>query len=309
MNIYRVEVKFLSSLRDSISSYTIFGGICWAYRLLYSEDSLLKFLNRYIENPSFIVSSILPKKEGKNFFPKPLLLSERSKVLDDYKKLKKLNFISEENFKKVLDGKIKTEQDLVDELKNQKEPVDLYTKTLQPKTKIDRIFSSTEGDGELFYQEHYYYTDSFFYILFYNESLKNEVFSSLKLLQDCGIGGDRTSGGGKVLFSDPVSDDSLKKYIENKTDRFITLSPFIVDTDIFYEDSFYEYYTFTGAVDNNYDFKLTNIWKDKLIYLKEGSNLKVKSRKDVYGEIRKIDLVKTVYQYGLAFPVYIQSGG
>ncbi len=307
MKVYEIDIKFFSPLRDSISSYTIFGGLCWAYRLLYSEDKLLEFLDSYIKNKPFLISSIFPKKDEKRFFPKPLLKSDRSKKVDEYKKLKKLSFVSQDSFKKVLDGQIKTEQDLVDEIESQKEPVKLFIPTLEPKTKIDRLTSSTQGDGELFYQENYYYNNSFFYILFYDENLEKEVFSSLKLLQDLGLGGDRTTGGGKVSFSEPKLDNSFKEYITKKTDRFITLSPFIVDTDLNYKESFYDYYTFRGVVDNNYDFKSEDIWKYKVLYLKEGSSFKVKNKKEFYGEIKEVKLTKTVYQYGLAFPLYIQE--
>ncbi|HEV09493.1 MAG TPA: type III-A CRISPR-associated RAMP protein Csm4, partial [Sulfurihydrogenibium azorense] len=61
MKVYRVDINFLSSTRDVLLSYTLFGGIAWAYRLLYGESELLKFIKDYSKNPSFLITSIFPK--------------------------------------------------------------------------------------------------------------------------------------------------------------------------------------------------------------------------------------------------------
>jgi CRISPR-associated protein Csm4 len=309
MKVYRVDINFLSSTRDVLLSYTLFGGIAWAYRLLYGESELLKFIKDYSKNPSFLITSIFPKDGENLYLPKPYLKSDRTKTLSDYKKIKKISFIPINTFIKVLEGQIEVEQDFANE--NLESSVSFPKKTLEPKTKIDRITSSTEGDGELFFQESFYYSEGYFYVAFFNEDQKDKIFSSIKLLQDIGLGGDRSVGGGRAIFSKPIEDNTLKKYIDNKTNRFITLSPILIDPKIDYEDSYYDYFTFRGIIDNNYDFKNINIWKDKLIYLKEGSNFKIKEKKPFYGEVKEIKISNNVnvYQYGLAFPLYIQQGG
>ncbi|MGC8942481.1 MAG: type III-A CRISPR-associated RAMP protein Csm4, partial [Sulfurihydrogenibium sp.] len=81
MKVYRVDINFLSSTRDVLLSYTLFGGIAWAYRLLYGESD-------YFKNPSFLITSIFPKDRENLYLPKPYLKSDRTKTLSDYKKIK-----------------------------------------------------------------------------------------------------------------------------------------------------------------------------------------------------------------------------
>ncbi|WP_457640677.1 type III-A CRISPR-associated RAMP protein Csm4, partial [Persephonella sp.] len=78
MKLYKVDIKSLSLFRDLPSSYTIFGAVSWGYLLLFGEDKLNKLLDRFSNGDiPFLVSSVLPRKKDKYYFPKPNLKAKR----------------------------------------------------------------------------------------------------------------------------------------------------------------------------------------------------------------------------------------
>ena len=313
MKLYKVDITPASLFREFPSSYTIFGAISWGYKILYGGEKLKSLLGRFSNgNPPFIISSILPIYQDKYFFPKPNLKAEREKNSDiDYKKLKKLSFVDIEILEKVLEGKIKTELELHKELNQKKLPkISISERDSVPHASIDRIFNTTEGSGGLYFEEVVAIGRGFILIVVENETVKKEIETVFKLLQDIGLGGNRSIGFGRVFFGSFEEFPQLEKYFLNQTDKFLTLSPIIPEPNTYsLFESFYEYFTFRGAIDNNYDFKKVDIWKDKVVYLKEGSMLKTKVKKNFYGLFYKAkDINGTkVYQYGLGFPLYIQG--
>ncbi|SNZ09090.1 CRISPR-associated protein Csm4 [Persephonella hydrogeniphila] len=317
MNLYKIDITPYSLFKDLPSSYTIFGAISWAYSLLYGEDKLQKVLSDFENgNVPFIISSIFPR-EGKNYyFPKPNLKAKREENSDiDYKKLKKISYVNLDTLKKVLDGEIKTELELNKFLKRFLEneslqKVSLASKDSIPHASIDRLYGTTEGSGEFYFEEITAVSEGFILIALRDDDLKKELEAIFNLLQDIGLGGNRSIGYGKVRFSSFEPFPEIEKYFHEKTERFLTLSPVIPESKTYdLKDSYYYYFTFRGAVDNNYDFKNVDIWKEKVIYLKEGSTLKVKNPKDIYGQFYPAKNIngKKIFQYGLAFPLFIQG--
>lgn len=306
MGVYKVDITPLSLFSDRISSYTIFGAFCWGYRLLNGEDSLKQFLNEFAEKPKFLVSAVLPKRHGKYFFPKPLLKPERNPELSnlDIKSLKKLSYVDIDIFIQVLEGKIKTEAELYKAI-NQPTSIKLFEEDLVPHAQIDRISSITEEAGEFYYQEVVVPSEGFFLVYFIEDSIIEDFKAVLRLIEDIGLGGDRSRGLGAVKFSNLERWSRFDSFINQKTDRFILLSPLIPEPNIYnLKESFYDYKVFRGAVDNDYDFKGINIWKNKVLYITEGSNLKLNKQKDFYGQLYHTN---GVYQYGFGFPIYIKG--
>ncbi len=315
MKVYKVDITPLSLFRDFPSSYTLFGAVSWGYLILYGEEKLKELLNNFKnENPSFLISSILPKNQNNCYFPKPNLQAKRIEKTDiDYKKLKKISYIPFNILKEVLDGNIKNElelhQTLDKELKENK--ISLIKKDAIPHASIDRIFGTTEGSGGLFFEEVVALNEGYILIAVKDENTRKKLKSIFNLLQDIGLGGNRSVGYGKVIFGDFEEFPEIEKYFKNKTDKFITLAPVIPEKETYdLSNSYYDYFTFRGAIDNNYNFKDVDIWKDKVIYLKEGSTFKVKKEKDIYGQFFNAKTIngKEIYQYGLAFPLFIQGG-
>lgn len=313
MNIYKVDITPYSVFKSLPSAYTIFGAISWAYRLLYGEENLTKLLNNFEQgNIPFLISSIFPKQDKNLLLPKPILKSIRKSTNQkiDFKKFKRINFIPIDLFTEILQGKIQDELELNLKL----EEINLSTTKFAtvdniPHASIDRITGSTGEGGELYFEEIVAISEGYFFLAVESQEIKQKIESSLKVIEDIGLGGNRSIGFGKVKFGKLEEIKQLKEYFTNKTDRFITLSPVIPDNKINYKESFYDYFTFRGAVDNNYDFKGMDIWKNKVFYLKEGSQIKVKENSNYYGNLIKNQKAgKNIYQYGLAFPLYIQGG-
>ncbi|EDP73385.1 type III-A CRISPR-associated RAMP protein Csm4 [Hydrogenivirga sp. 128-5-R1-1] len=313
MKVYKVDITPLSLFKDFPSSYTLFGAISWGYFLLYGEEKLKKLLNELKNgNTPFLISSILPKKENNYYFPKPNLKAKRDKKADiDYKKLKKLQFVPFQIFKEVLDGNIENELELHKLMKSSQSDISLVEKDAIPHASIDRLYGTTEGSGGLFFEEVVALNEGYILVAVKDETIKEELKAVFKLLQDTGLGGNRSVGYGRIVFGKFEKFPEIENYFKNKTDRFITLAPVIPEKETYdLSNSYYDYFTFRGAVDNNYNFKDVDIWKDKVIYLKEGSTLKVKQEKTVYGQFYKSKTIngKEIYQYGLAFPLFIQGG-
>jgi CRISPR-associated protein Csm4 len=292
----------------------MFGAVSWAYSILYGEEKLKEMLDNFANNsPDFLISSILPREGDNYFFPKPYLRAVRKNNSDvDFKKLKKVQYIGFDTLKLVLDGKIQTELELNETLsKKQIKELSLTSRDSIPHASIDRIYSTTEGGGELYFEDVVALKEGFILVAVKNEEIKKNLESTFRFLQDIGIGGNRSIGYGKIIFGKFAPATQIEKYFKNQTDKFITLSPVIPEREIFnFSDSYYDYFTFRGAIDNNYDFKNTDIWKDKVLYLKEGSTLKIKKEKEFYGQfyLAKEISGKNIYQYGLAFPLFIQGG-
>jgi len=314
MNLYKVDITPVSLFKDFPSSYTIFGAVSWGYLLLFGEEKLKNLLKSFENNTvPFILSSIFPRDRDKYYFPKPNLRAKRVKDLDDnYKKLKKISYINFDLMKKVLDGKIKNEFELNENLKKQvkESKKSLATRDSIPHASIDRFLGTTEGSGQLFFEEIVAITEGYILIAVKDEATKEDLENIFKLLEDIGLGGNRSVGFGRVKFGKFEKFPEIEKYFTNKTNRFISLAPVIPEPKTYdLKSSYYDYFTFRGAIDNNYNFKSVDIWKDKVIYLKEGSTLKVKNSKDIYGQFYLAKNIngKKIYQYGLAFPLYIQG--
>ncbi len=316
MKVYKVDITPRSVFKDIPSSYTIFGAICWAYRILYGKDRLndmlIDFENR---NIPFLVSSFMPKVNGKYYFPRPNLKAQRKdSVKGDYKRLKKISYVEFDIFKRVLDAEIKTEFELNEALSNMSDElskISIASKYYISRASIDRINSTIDGSGQLYFEEVVGLTDSFMLVAVKDNEVEKELKAVFRLLEDINIGGNRSIGYGKVVFGDFQEFEELEAYFNTQTDTFISLAPVIPEPATYdLENSYYQYFTFRGAIDNDYDFKDIDIWKDKVIYLQEGSVFHIKSPKTFYGTFYKAKDLKgnTIFQYGLSFPLFIQKG-
>ncbi len=313
MKVYKIDITPLATFKELPSSYTIFGAVCWGYLLLYGEQKLNELLSKFAEgNTPFLLSSFLPRIKGSYYFPKPKLKSIREKNKNlDYKKIKKIEYIDLETLEKVLKGQINTETSLYEVLISKDIPeTAIYEKNSIPHASIDRLSTTTSGEGRLYFEEIVTINDIFLLVAIRDKEILNNLKAVFNLIQDIGLGGNRSIGYGKVLFGNFEPFTKVEKYLNNKSNKFLTLAPLIPEENTYnLSNSYWEYFTFQGAIDNNYDFKNIDIWKDKVIYIKEGSVLTVKNLKSFYGSFypaKDINGIK-IYQYGLAFPLYFQG--
>jgi len=326
MKLYRFKIKlyspFLTSLLDS---YTLFGALCWNYRLLYGEKALLSFLKRFEESPPFLLSSPLLNLEEETFFPIPQMPDDFDEPSNEeeyklQKKFKKLSWIPQEALLTFLTGKIKTKR----QLKEYFEPKsDLYEKSEKVKlshfnrvsNSINRITWTTFG-GEVINVSAYYYPEFAFFLYMRDETFL-KVEEVARLFEMSSLGGNKSTGYGKVKEVSYTEDKELAQFLSPQDHENLTiylLSPSFPDEAFDYEKSFFQVKIYCGKIDNFYERLTFPILKKRALYLTSGSQIKVHQKKEFYGALLPLldapsllDSSKKikVYQYGLAFPLYV----
>lgn len=263
---------------------------------------------------------------------------EKVDVITKYKKFKKVEYVSQSIFERLINGvsekvlfqeycelctKLKKEEKEFKDFKeknllmNEEE----YTKIFRTikwlvkseqiqKNSIDRLTMSTGEEGETFYQQEYFTSPEFnLHFLMKTDDIDffNPVF---RYLEDKGIGGNRSTGKGRFKI-EILKEITLEN---NGSFNFITLSRYIPDVseiNLKSQSMYYEIFPYRSKVDSEYEFKGEDIWKSRVMYLKEGSCFEAKERKEFYGRlpvVKEIDGQK-IYQNGLAFPVFGKFGG
>ena len=346
MKIWQGKLTPLSPFQSMLTSDTLFGAICWGIKRIYNETRLATILENYQEKPEFILSSSFPYIECNNnnifFFPKPTspglsaydidemaqTKKEKVEIITKYKKFKKAEYLSFALFNRLLNNvseKILFQEYLSDEVKlkgnllmskkelegfNLVEKEPLLKSELVQKNAIDRLTMSTGEERQTFYQEEYFASPAFkLHFLIKTDNIESfkPVF---RYLEDKGIGGNRSVGKGrfKIEILNTISVGNDTAY------NFITLSRYIPDIAEINPESksmYYEIFPYRSKVDSEAEFKGKDIWKSRVMYLKEGSCFEAKERKPFYGQcpvVKEIDGQK-IKQYGFAFPVFGNIGG
>jgi CRISPR-associated protein Csm4 len=343
MKMYQIKLVPLSSIFQCFpTSDTLFGAICWGIKRIYGETTLCEILNDFPKKPKFVISSSFPYLEGNKssitFFPKPVFTGvkisdineisgndKKSKVdiIGRYKKFKTVEYVSGSVFNEILDGfsekflfkrflneeyvissGILMEREKLEECFNSSNVI--YSIELVQKNSIDRLRMSTGEIGQTFYQQEYYTSNSFrLHFLIKTEEL-NFFMPVFRYLEDKGIGGNRSTGKGRykieVIGEIKIGDDSSSK--------FVTLSRYIMDMDEA-EPISYEIFPIRSKVDSEAEFKGEDVWKSRVMYIKEGSIIEAKQKKEFYGKIPIVKEIdgKKIYQNGIAFPVFGKLGG
>ncbi|MGA1863374.1 type III-A CRISPR-associated RAMP protein Csm4 [Deferribacter thermophilus] len=303
------EISFISPLTVKPNSNTLFGSIIYSlYRIKgqnYVVDVLEKFKNG---EPPFLISSIFPIKNNNYYFPKVILPFEKTEGLDSkmIKKIKKSQFIHQEILKTLLTSEKKV-ADIYKDFLNSNDYFVNIIKFDKTHNSIDRFTNNVREDGGLFFETSFVLNNAFFLILL--------VDFELDLLKQCielggriGLGGNKSTGAGKysVIEIKEVVDnkklDFLIDYIKNDSKYFITLSPVIPKTDIDIDKSYYELEFYRGCVEQDFNLPVNNIWKKKVIYLKEGSVLSLKDNNEKFlGCCPIVHNEKEIIQYGYEF--------
>ena len=351
MKNYSVRLIPLSSFQSLPSSDTLFGAICWGIKRLYGEEKLLETLKEFSSSkPGFILSSSFPLIQDKYggfvcFYPKPLNaglsaddieeLAKSSAIEKDfkkamkeiirkYKKFKKVEYLSEPLFHNAIKGMTEKQlfADYVSGIIKSVGPMLLQDSEYMPnsmsyksstvqKNSINRFTMSTGEEGQTFYQQEIYTSNTsnlHFLIMTDSISLLLPVF---KYLEDKGIGGNRSTGKGRFKI-EVMGEKSLPNIDSART--FISLSRYIPqagEIEIESNWKFYEIFPYRSKVESDGEFKGEDVWKSRVMYLKEGSCLEAKDKKEFYGRIPVVKEIGShkIYQNGLTLPVFGNFGG
>ncbi|MEK6590061.1 MAG: type III-A CRISPR-associated RAMP protein Csm4 [Nitrospinota bacterium] len=347
MKTWQIKLTPLSPLFQGFpASDTLFGAVCWGIKRIYGESKLFEILDGFQKKPEFILSSSFPYLESNNsplpFYPKPVSIGlsvsdieemsgddkkEKVKVITKYKKFKKSEYVSDSIFAKLLNGL--SEKALFNDYRNErikiegkmlltKEEVGKFFKDSKPayrsesvqKNSIDRLTMSTGEEGQTFYQQEYF-TSPIFKLHFLIKTDGINLFKPVfRYLEDKGIGGNRSTGKGRFKI-EVIKEVSIGN---NSSSKFVTLSRYITDIseiDIKSNSMFYEIFSCRSKVDSEAEWKGEDVWKARVMYLKEGSCLEAKEIKDFYGKVPVVKEIEgqKIYQNGIAFPVFGNFGG
>ncbi len=341
MKHYIVHLKPRSSYEIPLHSDTLFGAVCWGIRMLYGEQKLLQILEVYKKSPPFLLSSAFPcrfdGREYQYFLPKPLLkpisvdeldrLKEKKKqpnepyhsneklkkvwLSGEYKKFKKIKWIHLANFKRIL--KNPSESILfADYLDGYlAEPKFSKTGTAQ-KNSLDRLTQSTAGSGNTFYVPETAFRESYgLYFLLKTKDIDEYMRPVLRFLEDSGVGPNSRTG--KNWFTVSVIDKNLfdTEAQQKPGDAFITLSRYIKAEAIKTDASFYQVASIRSKVESRLEFAGEDVWKYRVSYFTAGSMIAPENKSENYGGLFPVKVIngKTIYQYGYAYPVWLNCGG
>ncbi len=333
MRLYQLDFAPLSPFTSQISSYTLFGAICWGYKLLFGENSLISLLDQFHQSPPFLISSVLLKDENTIYFPCPQMIDNFDEPKNELeykfqKQLKKLGWIPKDALIEFLNGKITSKKDLgkylrnrnyvIEEIKDNKSHISIKLPKIEKinrvRNSINRLTWTTTG-GELINTLCYHYPEFSIFLLVYDEKFDIEIIK--KIFELVSICGDKSVGYGRVKLKNIFENEEFNKYLQPgaKSEFMYLLSPSFPDSAYEYESSLYNLRIFIGKVDNFYERLSAPILKKKVIYLEAGSVMKIRQAKNFYGNILPViesyryydpSQVVKIYQYGYAFPLYIQ---
>ena len=307
------------SLFPELHSDTIFGALTYAIKELYGEEKVKEMLIDFEEEPPFILSSTFPylfKDDIKiRFFPKVILnLADGiEKSINDLKEYKKVDFLEEEIFFKLVNGEI-TEGEIISNISNyhkvknllMKEDYEIdigFSENIIPNNSINRLNSETK----IFYTsgKEFKNLGLFFIIEFNDENYKPIVKSAIKFLKDRGFGKDISVGKGHFDFT--IDEDySINDFLKNQDDMdyFITLSRYIPSCDEIEEineSSSYE-------IGSKRGMSSSGEIRNQVRFFKEGSIFPI--YKDYYGTIVSSGSDSNpAVEFGFAFPLKCIGNG
>lgn len=217
-----------------IPADTLFSAICQTWATFYDTQSLADFLNLYSpENESlpFTLTSAFPFAKDIRLFPKPMSWTDRSK------ESKSIQFVSDNIFRQIIDGNQPrfNKEELMsgekvwitDDEKNQLKSPDvddynIWTTSTRPRVTI----GSRNAGSEIWHVQTVQFNRDcgLWFAADFNgdDAMKQKFETLLRVLGDCGIGGERNAGYGLFEFNSDTTID-LPEAVAGES--FVTLSP------------------------------------------------------------------------------------
>ena len=300
-----VYIKPLSTF-PKLHSDTLFGAITSAIAELY-PDKLDEILNEFESGrPPFLISSTFPVIYGEDkikFYPKLILDSDLegidSKIIKDFKKV---DYIEEEIFNKLIDGEM-SEKDILENyelykrfsnlLMRKEIDVDVgFGENILPNNSVNRL----TNDTKIFYSsgDSYKNLGLFFLVQLFDEEYGLILKSVMKFLKDRGFGRDVSTGKGHFDFE--IEDINLFTDFDNEN-MFVTLSRFIPTADDLKRINEYSFY----EIESKRGRDKTGEIRKQIRFFKEGSIFP--NYNMTYGNIVMVGNVNPAVEYGYAFPL------
>ncbi len=339
LKLYRI--RFLSPATP-VRSYTLFGAICWAYRLIGWDVEEL--CGRFEHKPPFLISSPFPivavevedeKGSGVKeipLLPKPILpIANSFKREDDLclkvkrKPIKKAEYVTPQALKKLIGHSeleerafYKSDYEIPEKGKSnfialKEEGIKRVPSKTRSDISVRNVLNrETMRSENLFTEILNYYPDMWFLVKYFDEGILSKVETCIKLVEDNGLGANKNIGWGNVeiedsteLFSEFINFIENRLVMENNN-LFMTLSPMLpTEGSMDFSTSYYRVEPYKAPVDTTFGERF--IWKKKVLYITEGSTIKPTSDKFV-GHLKDVSALNVkAYQYGLEFPISLEG--
>ncbi len=305
MRVYIAKFKVLSSLITPLQSDTIWGYIAWACFHIWGEKREKDFIKEHENGNPTLVSNAFPD----GFIPVPAIpaKSKSGDTREDFKKVKKKNYIKIENFNKIKDNL--TWETLFEVLKSEiyEDEKSKAKTTAVLRNKIDRFSFTTTGTGELFATKETFIPDyKMWFAIKTNYFNRAELKQILRYIELNGFGADASVGRGKFKF---IELNKFELPESSDGNAFVTLSNFIPEDSEWsnFEDASYKIFTKYPKVGGH--FALYQPFKKPIVFFEAGSVFKVGKFKNFYGKlIHNIHTNPEIVQYAYAFPIKVKMG-
>lgn len=336
MQEYIIHLLPRSGLEGNLTSSTIFGALCWAIRSLYGERQLVELLAEFANHPPFLVSSLFPWKQvgdsRRYYLPKPAypplshtdlqtIASARgstfkypslpyhaaswpvAEMVAQYKEFQKITWIPEDIFRELAAGKGGETSLFEVFLTGCLPPLSWKTDLGVQKNTLDRLLSSTGGAGNTFYNRERYLRRGFGLYFLLKTDRTEVLVPALRFIADHGLGTNARTGKNYFLLSwEPCSFTPPV----NGGITFVALSRYLPHAPIERDKSWYDLEVFRAKVESREEFSGVDIWKDAVMYLKEGAIITLKQPVEHPGQLLPVKHIKgkTIWQYGFAYPYW-----
>lgn len=185
-----------------------------------------------------------------------------------------------------------------------REGAPLWKSALAQRNTVGRATMSTGVSGEIHYSEVIVPREGLF-LYFWAMTRDIDAFvSALRYLEDRGLGGDRSVGRGQFVLEE-VEEGSIPG---GPGRRFVLLSKLLpAPGEILWDEpSSYDLIPCRSKVESLAEFAGEDIWKARVLYVKEGSVLTAAERKPFYGSLPVVKTVggKRIVQNGLGLAAF-----
>ena len=324
-----VFLKPRSSIRENLSSDSLWGLICWGIRTVYSEKKLVDFIKHYegsgdvlkLSSAFFVIFG--EKNKRQLLFPKPVMPQfELKKYLADkpakdkllamtrLKNIKKQKFVTLDILNKFITGEF-DELDYFSYFDKQGStvPVVKLKRTEMTHNTINRL-TNTTAENSLYTKDEIFLPENtgLFFLLDGPAEMQDMVFAALRYFEHAGFMGD--AGIGKGSFKIEIDDFDFPE-VENP-DSFLSLSLYhpAKDEVTFYSSvpqrCSYNLVSRKGKISSAH-LGQSDFWKRSILLFAEGSVFPLMNKKNYgYNPIVKkasgpVDF--NVHHFGTAFNI------
>ncbi len=282
MQLFKANIKPISSYTSPLQSDTFFGAFCWSYKYLYGEEKLEEFLKKNTqEGAQIIFSNAFPE----NRLPLPMgiydtkrkryaeVTKEEAKITYQRNKVyKKCGMIQKQGFMEIQKGACEGYSEFLE-----KEEVKIVGVTHNSSSRDPEV----EREGTLFVtDETFCNIDSTFDVYILTTFSKDELTEVLNLMFELGIGGSKSTGKGAFRMLSLDCEDELLNVPD--ANGFVALSNFIPAEDD-PGDGNYKMLTKFGKLDREFA-EGRYPFKKPMLYIKAGATFHINEKvKPYYG--------------------------